>query len=91
MPGKTYDKRNNGHARKCRMYGGKARDTMNKWCSLHKTTSHNDADCFKQGASRPKEGGVFSAPALGAHYLHSENDEKPAINFHDDFDGGFQF
>ena len=91
MPGKTYDKWNNGLARKSRKSGRKARDTTKKWCTFDKTTSHNDADCFKQGASRPKEGGVFSAPALGAHYLHSENDEKPAINFHDDFDGGFQF
>ena len=91
MPGKTYDKRNNGHARKSRKSGGKARDTTKKWRFLHKTTSHNDAYCFKQGASRPKEGGVFSATALGAHSLHSERDEKPAINFDGNFDGGCHF
>ena len=91
VPGKTYDKRNNSHAGKSRKSGGKARDTTRKWCPLHRTTSHNDADSFKQGASRPKEGGVFSATALGAHSLHSESDEKPAINFDDDFNGGFQF
>ena len=55
------------------------------------TTSHNDADCFKQGVSRPKEGGVFSATAPGAQSLDYESDEKPAINFNDDFDGGLQF
>ena len=91
VPGKTYDKRNNSHAGKSRKSGGKARDTTRKWCPLHRTTSHNDADSFKQGASRPKEGGVFSATALGAHSLHSESDEKPAINFDGDFGGGFQF
>ena len=91
VPGKTYGKRNNGHARKSRKSGGKANDTTKKWCSLHKTTSHNDADCFKQGASHPKEGGVFSATALGVHSLHSETDKKPAINCDDDFDGGFKF
>ena len=46
---------------------------------------------MKQGASRPKEGGVIIATALGAHSLHSESDEKPAIKFDDDIDGGFQF
>ena len=91
VPGKTCDKRNNGHARKSRKSRGTARDTTKKRCSLHKTTSHNDADCFKKEASRPNEGGVFSATALGAHSLHSESDEKPAIKFDDDFDGGFQF
>ena len=91
VPGKTYDKRNNGHARKSRTSGGKATDTTKKWHSLHETTSHNDADCFHEGASYPKEDGVFSATALGAQPLHSESDEKPAINFDEDFDGGFQF
>ena len=76
---------------KSRKFGGKAGDTTNKWCSLHKTTPHNDANCFKQGASRPTEDGVFCATAPGAHSLHPESDEKPAINFDDDFDGGFYF
>ena len=90
MPGKTYDKWNNGLARKSRKSGRKARDTTKKWCSFDKTTSHNDADCFKQGASRPKEDGVFSATTLGSHSPHSESDEKPAINLDDDVDVGFQ-
>ena len=89
MPGKTYDKRNNDHAWKSRKSGEKTKDTTKKGCSLHTTTSHNDADCFKQGAARPKEGGMFSATALGARSLHSESDEKPAINLDHDFDGGF--
>ena len=89
VPGKTYDKRNNDHAWKSRMSGEKTKDTTKKGCSLHTTTSHNDADCFKQGAARPKEGGMFSATALGARSLHSESDEKPAINLDHDFDGGF--
>ena len=67
VPGKTYDKRNNGHARKSRKSGGKGRDTTKKWCSGHKTSSQNDADVCKLGGSRPKDGGVFSATALGAH------------------------
>ena len=90
VSGKTYDKQNNGHAGKSKTSGGKVKDTMKKWCSLHKTTSHNDAACYQQGTSRLKQGGVSSATALGVHSLPSENDEKPAINFDDDFDGGFQ-
>ena len=38
VPGKTYDKQNNGHARKRRKSGRKARNTTKKWCSLHKNT-----------------------------------------------------
>ena len=26
-----------------------------KWCSVHKTTSHDDAECYRQGAPRPPE------------------------------------
>ena len=69
--GKIYDKRNNGHAQKSKKSGRKARDTTTKWCSLHNTTSHNAPDCFKQGASRPKGGGMFSSTAFGAHSLYS--------------------
>ena len=57
-PGKNNDKRGNGHPGKSRKAGGKAVGTAKKWCSVHNTTSHNDADCYKQGAPRPKEGGV---------------------------------
>ncbi|CAN0475070.1 unnamed protein product, partial [Laminaria digitata] len=24
-----------------------------KWCSVHRTTSHNDEECYEQGAPRP--------------------------------------
>ena len=85
MSGKTYDKQNNGHARKSKTSGGMARDTTTKWCSLHKTTLHDNADCYKQGASRQNVGGVFFDTALGAHSLHSESGENPRIKI----DGGF--
>ncbi|CAN0323514.1 unnamed protein product, partial [Scytosiphon promiscuus] len=25
-----------------------------KWCSTHRTTTHNDAECYAQGAPRPQ-------------------------------------
>ena len=84
--GKIYDKRNNGHAQKSKKSGRKARDTTTKWCSPNKTTLHNNADCFKQGASRQNEGRVFSDTAFGAHSFHFESGEKAGINF----DGGFR-
>lgn len=91
MPGKTYDERTNGHVDKSRKSGGTARYPTTRWCPLHKTTSHSDAHCFKQGASRPKEGGEFPPTALGTHSLLSENPGKLAINFDKDFNVGFKF
>ena len=36
-----------------------------KWCSVHKTTSHDNTECYKQGASLPPQGGrVHAASAV---------------------------
>ena len=91
VPGKTYDKRNNGHVPKSRKSGGKARDITKKWYSLHKTKLHTTTPTVSSRERRARRRAGCFATALGAHSLSSESDEKPAINFDDDFDGGFQF
>lgn len=51
----TTDKRNNKPAfkrGKADPYGAAGK----KWCSIHNSTTHNDADCYQQGAFRPQEG-----------------------------------
>ena len=60
VPGKIYDKRNNGHARNSEKSRGKAGDTTKKWCSLHTTTSHKRRRLFQAGSVAPEGGrGVF--------------------------------
>lgn len=40
-------------------------------CSLRKTTTHNDADCFKQGMRRPKTGSAHVADATSEQSIPS--------------------
>lgn len=44
--------------------------------------------CDEGGTRRD---GVFSVVALGTRPFLSQDDKKLAINFDDDFEGGFQF
>ena len=62
-----------------------------KWCSVHKTTSHDDAECYKQGAPRPSQSGLADCASAvqGASTRPSNGDEKPSLNFHIDFEEGF--
>ena len=62
-----------------------------KWCSVHKTTSHDDA----HGAPRPSENDnahiASYAAVLSASSPPANDDEKPSLNFDDDLDKGFAF
>ena len=62
-----------------------------KRCSVYKSTSHSDEGCYGQGASRPPQsGGAFIASAM----LSTDSpcdDEKPSLNFDDDFNEGCEF
>ena len=45
-----------------------------KWCSVHRTTSHNDEACYSQGATRPnKKASVSLAYASCVHYSSGTN------------------
>ena len=48
-----------------------------KWCSVHKTTSHDDRECYKQGAPRPSQiGHAHTASAAQVSSTHPNDDEK---------------
>ena len=48
------------------------------WCSVHRTTSHSDKECYSQGATRPnKKVSVFLACASCEH-CSSENNKSTA-------------
>ena len=59
-----------------------------KWCSVHKITSHNDNECYAQGAQRPQ---TTSSTRTAAILSVDSGERATAINFDDDFDKGFQF
>ncbi|CAM9499401.1 unnamed protein product [Laminaria digitata] len=65
--------------------GGSAGET---WCSVHKSTTHNDTECYQQGARRP-QGNAFTTAVLDTHTSLADDGEKSAFNVNDDFDGGF--
>lgn len=60
-----------------------------KWCSVHKSTTHDDVDCYQQGAPRPQKGSAFTTTMFSAHTFLADDDEKPVFNFNDNFDDGF--
>ena len=82
------------YARNCEVKKGSKDTAEQKWCSIHKTTSH-DAECIMQGAPRPSENDnahiASSAAVLSASSSPASDDEKPSLNFDDDFDKGFAF
>ena len=64
-----------------------------KWCSVHKTTSHSDEECCKQGVPSPPQSGRahIASVVLGASTRPAKVVEKPSLNFNGDFDEGFAF
>lgn len=61
-----------------------------KWCTVHRTTTHNDAECYAQGAPRSQTSSTHTAAVVGAQ-TRTDTDNKPVVNFDDDFDKGFAF
>ena len=84
------------YTRNCKIEKG-SKDTavQKKWCSVYKTTSHDDAECNAQGALRPSENDnthiASSAAVLSASSPPANDDEKPSLNFDDEVDKGFAF
>ena len=78
-----------------------------KWCSVHRTTTHRNEECYSQGAMRPtKNASVCLACTNCRHCTSADSKEptvdntepshsdKPVINFagsSDNFDGGFMY
>ena len=64
-----------------------------KWWSVHKTTSHDDQECYSQGAPRsPQSGRAHTASAVqGTNSRPSNDNEKPSLNFDDNVDEEFAF
>ena len=63
-----------------------------KWCYVHKTASHDDTECYKQGAPRPPQSGrAHTASAVQGASTRPNDDEKPSPNFDDGFEEGFAF
>lgn len=73
--------------------------TEQKWCSLHKTTTHDDAERYAQGAPRGRR---WPSQNDGAHLtvsvvlcastpLADDNNQKLGFNFDGDFDKGLSF
>ena len=67
--------------------GSKDEAVQKKWCSVHKTTRQDDAECNAQGASRPSENDnaqdASSAAVRSAGSPAANDNEKPSLNFND--------
>ena len=78
-----------------------------KWCSVHRTTTHRNEECYSQGATRPTKNASVSLACTNCRHCTSADSKKPTvdntepshsdepiINFagsSDDFDGGFMY
>ncbi|CAN0529257.1 unnamed protein product, partial [Scytosiphon promiscuus] len=64
VPAKRHGKINKPAGRKKR--SGSGGSAGQKWCSTHKSTTHNDAECYAQGAPRPQVSSAHTAAVMGA-------------------------
>ena len=65
-----------GHIKRDRTNSKQERSTTSKWCSLHNSTTHNDAECKaqkgKEGANTPPQNEVTNTLQLGeVHSAHT--------------------
>ena len=78
-----------------------------KWCSVHRTTTHRNEECYSQGATRPTKNASVSLACTNCRHCTSadskeptidntepSHSDEPIINFagsSDDFDRGFMY
>ena len=101
--------KNRGHSKKdCPKFKSRTKPAgAAKWCSVHRTTTHRNEECYSQGATRPTKNARVSLACTNCRHCTSadsneptvdntepSHSDKPVINFagsSDDFDGGFMY
>ena len=101
--------KNRGHSKKdCPKFKSRTKPAgAAKWCSVHRTTTHRNEECYSQGATRPTKNASVSLACTNCRHCTSadskeptvdstepSHSDKPVINFagsSDDFDGGFVY
>ena len=101
--------KNRGHSKKdCPKFKSRTKPAgAAKWCSVHRTTTHRNEECYSQGATRPTKNASVSLACTKCRHCTSadskeptvdntepSHSDKPVINFagsSDDFDGGFMY
>ena len=101
--------KNRGHSKKdCPKFKSRTKPAgAAKWCSVHRTTTHRNKECYSQGATRPTKNASVSLACTNCRHCTSadskeptvddtepSHSDKPVINFagsSDDFDGGFMY
>ncbi|CAN0415009.1 unnamed protein product, partial [Pylaiella littoralis] len=74
---------------------GKSGGCSRKWCSVHRTGTHNDDECYEQGGKRP--GQALSACTQCAQCSGTKKDnstqgeEQKSSEDREEFDAGFMF
>ena len=87
----AHSKQKNGGSSKCKAAFNV--EAEHKWCSVHKPISHDDTECYKQGAPRPPHSGrAHHCPCCTRReHTRPNNDRNPSINFDDGFKQEFAF
>ena len=101
--------KNRGHSKKdCPKFKSRTKPAgAAKWCSVHRTTTHRNEECYSQGATRPTKNASVSLACTNCRHCTSADSKEPTvdntepshsdktvINFagsSDDFDGGFMY
>ena len=86
MPGKVFGKGKKPAAAAAGNKKTRGGGAGQKWCPVHKTTSHNDKECYAQGTQRAQ---TTSSTHTAAILSVDSGERSTAINFDDDFDKGF--
>ena len=101
--------KNRGHSKKdCPKFKSRTKPAgAAKWCSVHRTTTHRNEECYSQGATRPTKNASASLACTNCRHCtladskeptvdntEPSHSDKPVIDFAgstDDFDGGFMY
>ena len=101
--------KNRGHSKKdCPKFKSRTKPAgAAKWCSVHRTTTHRNEECYSQGATRPTKNASVSPARTNCRHCASADSKEPTVDntepshsdepiIHfagscDDFDGGFMY
>ena len=74
--------KNRGHSKKdCPKFKSRTKPAgAAKWCSVHRTTTHRNEECYSQGATRPTKNASVSLACTNCRPCTSADSKEPTVD-----------